>query len=470
MAWPASKQDFHIKLFDSQTASIAQSLNSRTHSDLDHLAACPGCDLLLPDVTPGEGEVAICPRCCTELHRHKRNSVDRTVAACLTGLILYFPAMFLPLMTVETLGISETADILQSITGYYRQGFYLVAAMVFFCAVLFPLLKLSLGFTVALLIKLQKFPRILPNIFRFSIHLDEWAMVEVYLLGIMVTVIKMYHLTTISYGLGFYCFLALVIITAGITAFQDRKLFWACIEGHCGTTQAGENAAASPLIEGITAKDAGLASCHICHRLTIIPEAAEGGSATCRLCGAHVHMRKSNSLIRTWALILTAGMLFIPANTLPIMHVDYLGQPTNSTILDGIVLFFQEGSFGIGLIILAASILVPLFKITGLVIILLTIRFKREVFLQQTATMFRFIAFIGRWSMLDIFVIAILSVLVQFGLFTSIDAAPAATYFCMVVVLTMLAAQTFDPRLLWDNCFKKSPEYQEDSLENPKES
>ena len=89
-------------------------------------------------------------------------------------------------------------------------------------------------------------------------------------------------------------------------------------------------------------------------------------------------------------------MLFIPANILPIMHVDYLGQPTNSTIYDGIVLFFQEGSFGIGLIILAASILVPLFKITGLVIILMTIRLKRGVFLQQTATMFRFIEFIGR--------------------------------------------------------------------------
>ena len=222
---------------------MAQPLDHLTLSDLDRLVACPGCDLLLPDMLPAEGEVVSCPRCGTELHRHKEDSVNRTLACCLTGLILYFPAMLLPLMTVETLGISETADILQSLTGYFRQGFYLVTMIVFFCAVLFPLLKLSLGFTVAILVKLRKFPRILPSMFRLYIHLDEWAMAEVYLLGIMVTVIKMYHMTTISYGLGFFCFLALVIVTVGTTAFLDRHLFWACIERRGGTIppDTGEN-------------------------------------------------------------------------------------------------------------------------------------------------------------------------------------------------------------------------------------
>jgi paraquat-inducible protein A len=134
------------------------------------------------------------------------------------------------------------------------------------------------------------------------------------------------------------------------------------------------------------------------------------------------------------------------------MRVDFLGVPDRSTILDGINYFFKEGSFGIGLIILSASILIPLFKIIGMLIILQTIRSGRNRFLKQKATMFRFIEFIGRWSMLDIFVVSLLTVLVNFGFLTSIHTAPAATFFCLVVVSTMIAALVFDPRIMWDAC------------------
>jgi paraquat-inducible protein A len=134
------------------------------------------------------------------------------------------------------------------------------------------------------------------------------------------------------------------------------------------------------------------------------------------------------------------------------MQVDFLGVPASSTILDGIIYFFQEGSLFIGLIILVASVLVPLFKIVGLAILLLSRRPCGIFLLQQKARMFRIIAFIGRWSMLDIFVIALLAALVDFGFFTTINVAPAATYFAVVVTLTMLAALTFDPRLMWDRC------------------
>ena len=114
----------------------------------------------------------------------------------------------------------------------------------------------------------------------------------------------------------------------------------------------------------------------------------------------------------------------------------------------------------LGIIILTASILVPLFKIIGLLIILVTIHFKSDRSLVQKTMMFRFIEYIGRWSMLDIFVIALLGLLVNFGLFTSIQAAPAATYFCLVVVTTMFAAITFDPRLMWDACYQSENDVQ----------
>ena len=134
------------------------------------------------------------------------------------------------------------------------------------------------------------------------------------------------------------------------------------------------------------------------------------------------------------------------------MQVDFLGVPERSTILDGILYFFKHGSYGIGAIILTASILVPLFKVVGMLIILLTIQSRRGRYLVQKAKMFRFIEFIGRWSMLDIFVVALMTVLVNFGFLTSIHTAPGATYFALVVITTMIAALAFDPRIMWDRC------------------
>ncbi|MCK5681564.1 paraquat-inducible protein A [bacterium] len=197
-----------------------------------------------------------------------------------------------------------------------------------------------------------------------------------------------------------------------------------------------------------TAQAAGLALCHDCHKL--ISVAKSGALKSCPRCGAGIHLRKPNSTNRTWALVLTALILSFPANLLPIMVVDFMGTSDGSTIMDGIIYFFQEGSYGIGLVILTASILVPWFKIIGLILILLSIHYRWQSWLRHKALLFRIIEFIGRWSMLDIFVIALLQVLVNFGNLSSIYTAEAAPYFAGVVLCTMFAAITFDPRLLWD--------------------
>jgi paraquat-inducible protein A len=125
--------------------------------------------------------------------------------------------------------------------------------------------------------------------------------------------------------------------------------------------------------------------------------------------------------------------------------------------MDGIIYFFEHGSYGIGLIIFTASVLVPLFKIVGMGILLFATRAAAATRLRQKTKMYRFISFIGRWSMLDIFVIALLTAIVDFGFFTTINAAPAATYFCMVVISTMLAAIVFDPRIMWDRSMASQP-------------
>jgi len=205
----------------------------------------------------------------------------------------------------------------------------------------------------------------------------------------------------------------------------------------------------SPDKQPRTAMKAGLVMCHDC---SLLMDARETGTDAfiCSRCNANVHFRKAQSIPATWALLTTACILFFPANLLPIMKVEFFGTIEYSTIMDGILYFFHEKEYGIGLIILVASVLVPLFKIIGLTIILLTIKFKWRHGLRHKTAMFRFIVFVGRWSMLDIFVIALMATLVNFGHFTNTVAAPAASYFAAVVVCTMLAAHTFDSRLLWD--------------------
>ncbi|MNM74397.1 Paraquat-inducible protein A [compost metagenome] len=170
----------------------------------------------------------------------------------------------------------------------------------------------------------------------------------------------------------------------------------------------------------------------------------------CSRCGARLHTRRPNSILRTWSLLLTAAVLYIPANVLPIMTVNLFGQGSPATIMQGVVELIHAGMLPIALVVFVASILVPTFKLVGIALLLYSVQRRLMLSPRQRIIMFRFIEWIGRWSMLDLFVIAILVALVSFGNLASIEAGAGAMAFAAVVVLTMLAALTFDPRLIWD--------------------
>jgi paraquat-inducible protein A len=383
------------------------------------------------------------------------------LALSIAGLLLYLPAMLLPLMTFKSFGFSGSANILESILNFYRNDYYFVALMVLLSAVVFPFILLTTIFYITFQLQRKKYPSALKSLFRLHLHLEEWAMIEVYLLGILVTIIKMSGTSNIDYHSGILCFSCLVLITLAISTIVDRDLFWQAIEDQGGEDKKEISVEQQPFETLQTAAAKGLILCHICHKLSPASLAGTG----CPRCRAILHQRKPHSVARTWALVITSTIFLAPANLLPIMEVDFLGIPDRSTIVDGIIHFLQDGSYFIGLIILTASILVPVFKIVGLFILLRSTRPGHDHFLVQKAKLYRFIAFIGRWSMLDIFVIALLSVLVDYGFFTSIHTAPAATYFSFVVAATMFAATTFDPRIIWDVCspmdnseYKEQPE------------
>ena len=195
--------------------------------------------------------------------------------------------------------------------------------------------------------------------------------------------------------------------------------------------------------------DAGILICGECHELN--RQDPDTDEQTCTRCGALVHARRPNSLTRTWALLITAAILYIPANLLPIMTINSMGQGAPSTIMAGVIDLVHYGMFPIATVVFVASIIVPTFKLVGLALLLLSVQRHQPLSARQRIIMYRFIEFIGRWSMLDIFVIAILVAVVNFGRLASIEANLGAVAFASVVILTMLAAVTFDPRLIWDN-------------------
>lgn len=198
-----------------------------------------------------------------------------------------------------------------------------------------------------------------------------------------------------------------------------------------------------------TAQDIGAISCHTCHFL-VLPEDLEIDKKQCPRCGSALHSRKSNSLNRTWALLIAAIIFYIPANIFPIMTVISFGQKSHDTIISGIIYLVESGQWVIGLVVFVASIFVPIFKIVALTFLVLSIQFKNRWRPKERTLLYRIIETIGRWSMIDVFMISILIALVKLKALATVEAGPGALAFAAVVILTMIAAMTFDPRLIWD--------------------
>jgi paraquat-inducible protein A len=202
----------------------------------------------------------------------------------------------------------------------------------------------------------------------------------------------------------------------------------------------------------VSAKQAGLIACRYCHALLRAPSGASPNdtSLICPTCGSHVHSRIPHSLQKTTALLIASAILYVPANTLPVMSLTYLGQYQADTIISGVFDLADEGLWSLAVIVFVASIVVPLLKLTVLSALLVSVTLKSRWRPVDRTRLYRITEFVGRWSMVDIYVIAILVALVQFGQLATIYAGVASLSFAAVVILTMFAAQTFDPRLIWD--------------------
>jgi paraquat-inducible protein A len=198
----------------------------------------------------------------------------------------------------------------------------------------------------------------------------------------------------------------------------------------------------------VTASRAGLVSCHACGRVD--PRIRSVTPQHCSRCGARLHRRNPDSLMRTWALLIAAALLYIPANLLPVMHTASLLGSEDDTIMSGVVYFWTSGDWPLAVIVFIASIMVPMLKLSVLVLLTVTAQRRSRWRPMQRTKLYRIVEHIGRWSMLDVFVVTLTVALVRFQSIAVITAGPGAIAFGSVVILTMIASMQFDPRLIWD--------------------
>lgn len=204
----------------------------------------------------------------------------------------------------------------------------------------------------------------------------------------------------------------------------------------------------------VRAAQLGAIACHVCGLLCRAPRAGAHGHAgepvCCARCGAVLHARRPDSLVRAWAFLIAGLIFYLPANLLPVMYTEVLGSGSENTILGGVVEFWKSGSWGVAFVIFVASVAVPCMKFLALCTLLVTTRRRSRWAMRERARLYRMVELVGYWSMLDVLVVAIICALVRFGALSDAQPRAGILFFGMVVIFTMLSAMQFDPRLIWD--------------------
>ncbi|WP_409307617.1 membrane integrity lipid transport subunit YebS [Pectobacterium sp. B1J-3] len=387
---------------------------------------CPECDALftLPELK--RNQTANCPRCDAKVSSGRDWSISRLAAMAIAMLVLMPFAFTEPLIQIRLLGVAINASLFEGIWQITRQGNPVTASIVAFCTVGVPL---TLVFS---LLYLFFAPRIGMNLRPILLMLDrlkEWMMLDIYLVGMAVAAIKVREFADVQLGNGLIAFLALMILSILTLIHLNTDQLWQRFY---------------PRMRPIISPER-YQICISCH-FTGSPDSR----GRCPRCHVPLRLRRRHSLQKSWAALITSVIFLFPANLLPISIIYANGIRTEDTIFSGI-LSLASGNIPIALIVFVASILVPFTKVIVLFGLLLSIHFRVEQGVMARMRMLRVIAWIGRWSMLDLFVIALTMSLVNRDQLLAFTMGPAAFYFGAAVILTILAVEWLDSRLMWDN-------------------
>ncbi|WP_434340106.1 PqiA/YebS family transporter subunit [Motilimonas cestriensis] len=398
--------------------------------------ACEECDSLLSDTYIHSGTSLSCQRCHHTVSSRPKQPVEQPLAFALTSILMLALAYCFPFMSFSASGVTKQIYFYQAMSSLADNGFTPIAIFLFLSLTLLPLVCLILIISLHLNMERNTPNRAAIRRLKMLKIIKPWVMVDVFLVGILVALIKIMSMAEVGFGLSFWAFCLFTLAFLKTLLSIDMHWLWHQHAGPLSQHTIEQSAA--------TAKDANLARCHHCGELH--PTAA----SRCRRCHSILSIRTQHSIQKTVALLIAAAVFYIPANVFPIMDTRFLGQSEPSTIIGGVILLWQLGSYPVALVIFLASVMIPIAKMLAIAWLCCTATRNKPEHASMQLKVYRITETIGRWSMIDVFVVAILVALVHLDGLVVVYPGNAALSFAMVVGLTMLSALSFDPRIIWD--------------------
>jgi len=419
----------------------------------ESLVACEECGLIVAMPPLQEGQTAVCPRCQDRLSSVAKQPVQTAMAYAVACLVMLVLSISFPFMSFSVQGMTQEISLLNTVVMLDEFSYSLLATLLLLTVVLLPGLYIgSILYLYAYAATHKPTPSSqakphIKGLCKGIFVIEPWLMVDVFLIGVLVSLIKIAAMADIGMGPSFWAFCLYTFLVVKCIASVDKYWLWNQLISECA-------------VEGVAAGDDHLRASHLsCHTCTQINPATEN---KCLRCGSKLHhYEPGNNLQKSWALLLSAVIFYLPANLYPIMYTVSLGNESPSTIIGGVVVLWHHGSYPIAAIIFIASVFIPLAKMLTLSWIFCVARkvenAPAELALKRQK-LYRLTEFIGRWSMIDIFVVAILVTLVQLHSLMAVYPGPASLSFAAVVIFTMLSAMVFDSRSLWSGGDQAMPE------------
>jgi paraquat-inducible protein A len=385
---------------------------------------------LLP--VPAPGQKAECARCLKILAGSATGRIGAPLAMSIAALLLLVPATIAPLLLVSTYGADREAWLPSTAAAMWNDGFASLGLLIAVFSITLPYVYLGLLIWVLGNLHWKTGARV-GSAFRWTKHLRPWVMIEVFLVGSFVSYSRIKAVSTVTVEVGGWALVAAGIMVLVALIQLDERTVWETLRPQRRDPNR------SPT------RDATVA-CIICDLIVGI----ENEGHACPRCGAKLHIRKPASVERTLAFVVAGYTLYIPANTLPVLTTVQFGREEHNTILSGVIELVHNDLVPLAVIVFMASIVLPLVKLFGLTWMLIATRVRSSRFLVSRTQLYRTIDTIGRWSNIDIFSVAMLVTVLQFGSLTAVHSGPGLVAFAAVVIITMLATAVFDSRLMWD--------------------
>jgi len=400
---------------------------------VEHLA-CPDCGLLQVLPPPRKGFVAECARCQRVLAGAATGRIDAPLALICTALLLLIPAAVSPLMAVSIMGAVRKSWLPSSAAAMWEDGFGSLGVLVGLFSIVIPAAFMGLLVWVLGSLHFGREARLGPA-FRWVQHLRPWVMIEVFLVGCFVAYSRIRVISAVEVTLGGWCLIAATLVLLVALTQLDARTVWAALPWAAAATRS---------VPANSPSNAHGVACTVCDLLVPQP------LSHCPRCEARLHVRKPDSFRRTLSFVIAGYLLYIPANTLPVLTIVRFGKEDPNTILSGVMELIHNRLWPLAVIVFTASIVLPLLKLCSLTWMLIATRRRSRNLLVGRTKLYRMIDLVGRWSNIDVFMVSVLVAILQFGTLTSVHAGKGLIAFGAVVIITMFATIFFDCRLMWD--------------------